>query len=153
MHSAQNYSRPCLVHAAREVGQNTQMTSNSMHRFFVTTCFPEAMSICRRWTVPTRDGRLRPDSLRLPLDSQQNWHLPAMDGASQGVRSPPRCEWVHVLEGFVSVIEKIKKKHNHNKHDVQIKQQHLKQASNNCTATRFALIRCGSISMRKNTSG
>ena len=65
-----------------------------------------------------------------------NWHLPAMDGAGQGVRAPPRCEWVHVLEGFVSVIEKIEKKHNHN-----------------CTATRFALIRCGSISMRKNTSG
>ena len=31
-------------------------------------------------------------------------------------------------------------KHNHNKHDVQIKQQHLKQASNNCTATGFALL-------------
>ena len=32
-------------------------------------------------------------------------------------------------------------------------QQHLRQGSNNCTATGFALIRCGSISIRKNTSG
>ena len=152
MHSAQNYSRPCLVHAAREVGRNTQMTSNSMHRFFVTTCFPEAMSICRRWTVPTRDGRLRPDSLRLPLDSQQNWHLPAMDGASQGVRSPPRCEWVHVLEGFVSVIEKIKKKHNHNKHDVH-KAAASEASKKQLHCNRICTIRCGSISMRKNTSG
>ena len=78
-----------------------------------------------------------------------NWHLPAMDGAGQGVRAPPRCEWVHVRGGCVSVIEKIKKKHNHNKHDMQIKQLHLKQATN-CTATRFALIRGGSISIRKN---
>ena len=28
------------------------------------------------------------------------------------------------------------------------KQQHLRQASNNCTATGFALIRCRSISMK-----
>ena len=123
-----------------------------MHRFFVTTCFPEAMSICRRWTVPTRDGRLRPDSLRLPLDSQQNLHLPPMDGASQDVRSPPRCEWVHVLEGFVSVIEKIKKKHNHNKHDVQ-KAAASEASKQQLHCNRICTIRCGSISMRKNTSG
>ena len=72
-----------------------------------------------------------------------------MDGAVQGVRAPPRCEWVHVRGGCVSVIEKVKKKHNRNKHDMQIKQLHLKQATN-CTATRFALIRGGSISIRKN---
>ena len=34
MHCAQNDHRPCLVDAAREVGRNTQMTSNSMHRLF-----------------------------------------------------------------------------------------------------------------------
>ena len=34
MHCAQNYHRSCLVDAAREVGRNTQMTSNSMHRPF-----------------------------------------------------------------------------------------------------------------------
>ena len=105
MHSTQNDHRPCLVYAARELGGNTQMTSNSMHRLFVTTCFPEAMSICRRWMVPTRDGRLRPDSLRLPLDSQQNLHLPPMDGASQDVRSPPRCEWA-AAEIALSRVEK-----------------------------------------------
>ena len=59
-----------------------------------------------------------------------NWHLPAMDGAVQGVRAPPRCEWVHVRGGCVSVMEKIKKKHKHNKHDVQQQQQHLKQHGN-----------------------
>ena len=92
MHCAQNDHRPCLVDAAREVGRNTQMTSNSMHRlscnhllprnnghlqamdgagqgwqapprfFVVTTSFPETIGIYQQWTVPARVCGLRPDA-------------------------------------------------------------------------------------------
>ena len=61
MHCAQNDHRPCLVDAAREVGRNTQMTSNSMHRLFCNNLLPRS-----------------------------NEHFQAMDGANQGWRAPPR---------------------------------------------------------------
>ena len=74
----------------------------------------------------------------------------AIDGATV-LQQGSHCVALRAIEGATVLQQVMREKGK--LEDVQIKQQHLRQASNNCTATGFALIRCGSISMRKTTSG